>query len=89
MDARAGVTGYRLHDVRRSVATGLGELGVLPHIIEAILNHYSGHRSGVAGDARCATALGGSSRPNNKQLGNDAYVGVSYLNLALDQITKS
>jgi len=21
---------------------------VLPHIIEAILNHYSGHRSGVA-----------------------------------------
>ena len=49
MDARAGVTGYRLHDVRRSVATGLGELGVLPHIIEAILNHYSGHRSGVAG----------------------------------------
>ena len=49
VDGRAGVTGYRLHDVRRSVATGLGELGVLPHIIEAILNHYSGHRSGVAG----------------------------------------
>jgi hypothetical protein len=27
----------------------LGELGVQPHHIEAILNHYSGHRSGVAG----------------------------------------
>jgi hypothetical protein len=24
-------------------------LGVQPHHIEAILNHYSGHRSGVAG----------------------------------------
>jgi len=27
----------------------LGEIGVQPHHIEAILNHYSGHRSGVAG----------------------------------------
>lgn len=25
------------------------KLGVLPHIIEAILNHVSGHKSGVAG----------------------------------------
>jgi len=24
-------------------------LGVLPHIVEAILNHVSGHRAGVAG----------------------------------------
>jgi hypothetical protein len=27
----------------------MAELGVLPHIIEAILNHISGHKSGVAG----------------------------------------
>jgi len=27
----------------------MAELGVLPHIIEAILNHVSGHRAGVAG----------------------------------------
>jgi hypothetical protein len=27
----------------------LGELGIQPHHIEAILNHYSGHRAGVAG----------------------------------------
>jgi len=27
----------------------MGELGVLPHIIEACLNHQSGHKSGVAG----------------------------------------
>ena len=49
LDARAGIPPYRLHDLRRSCATQLGELGVQPHHIEAILNHYSGHRSGVAG----------------------------------------
>lgn len=41
---------WRLHDIRRTVATRLGEdLGVLPHVVEAILNHISGHRAGVAG----------------------------------------
>jgi integrase len=40
---------WRLHDLRRSAATGMAELGVLPHIIEAVLNHVSGHRAGVAG----------------------------------------
>jgi integrase len=49
LDARCGVTDWRLHDLRRTCATGLGELGVLPHIIETILNHVSGHRAGVAG----------------------------------------
>jgi integrase len=40
---------WRLHDLRRTAATGMAELGVLPHIIEAILNHVSGHKAGVAG----------------------------------------
>src|SRR5262249_31322266 len=40
---------WRLHDLRRTAATMMAELGVLPHIIEAILNHVSGHKSGVAG----------------------------------------
>ncbi len=40
---------WRLHDLRRTAATMMAELGVLPHIIEAILNHVSGHRAGVAG----------------------------------------
>jgi hypothetical protein len=26
-----------------------GELGIAPHVVEAVLNHSSGHRSGVAG----------------------------------------
>ena len=44
-----GVADWRIHDLRRTAATGMAELGVQPHIIEAILNHYSGYRSGVAG----------------------------------------
>ena len=43
------LTAWRIHDLRRTAATGMAELGVLPHIIEAILNHVSGHKSGVAG----------------------------------------
>jgi integrase len=40
---------WRLHDLRRSAATGMAEIGILPHVIEAALNHISGHKSGVAG----------------------------------------
>ena len=55
--AEAGhrVPPWRLHDIRRTVATGLAELGVQPHIIEAILNHRSGHKAGVAGIYNRAT----------------------------------
>jgi len=49
LDGRLGIAPWVLHDLRRSAATGMGELGIQPHHIEAILNHYSGHRSGVAG----------------------------------------
>src|SRR6516164_1673821 len=41
--------GWTLHDLRRSTATHMAEIGVQPHIIEAVLNHVSGHKSGVAG----------------------------------------
>jgi integrase len=40
---------WRLHDIRRTVATRLVDLGVQPHIVEAVLNHISGHKAGVAG----------------------------------------
>jgi integrase len=44
------ISDWRLHDLRRSAATGMAErLGVLPHVLEAILNHVSGFRAGVAG----------------------------------------
>src|SRR5262245_29380581 len=40
---------WRLHDLRRTAATGMADIGVQPHIIEAVLNHISGHKVGVAG----------------------------------------
>lgn len=47
---------WRLHDIRRTVATRLADtVGTQPHIIEAILNHISGHKSGVAGIYNRAT----------------------------------
>jgi hypothetical protein len=33
----------------------MAELGVQPHIIEAVLNHVSGHKGGVAGIYNRAT----------------------------------
>jgi integrase len=49
LDQRAQIQPWRLHDLRRTCATGMAELGVHPHIIEAVLNHVSGHKAGVAG----------------------------------------
>jgi integrase len=51
LDRRLGdqVGPWRLHDLRRSAATRMCDLGVAPHVVEQILNHHSGHRGGVAG----------------------------------------
>ncbi|GJD96596.1 Tyrosine recombinase XerC [Methylobacterium iners] len=38
-----------LHDLRRTCATGMANLGILPHVVEAVLNHVSGSRGGIAG----------------------------------------
>jgi integrase len=40
---------WRLHDLRRTAATGMIDLGIEPHHVEAVLNHHGGHRAGVAG----------------------------------------
>jgi len=49
LDQRLRIASWRLHDLRRTCATQMAELGVQPHIIEAVLNHVSGHKAGVAG----------------------------------------
>jgi integrase len=49
LDQRSGVTGWTLHDLRRTAATGLQKLGVRIETTEAILNHVSGSRAGIAG----------------------------------------
>jgi integrase len=51
LDARIGskLPPWRIHDLRRTCATGLQRLGVRLEVTEAVLNHVSGSRSGVAG----------------------------------------
>jgi integrase len=60
LDGRLAAAGVKLekwiqHDLRRSVATGTAELGIAPHIVEAVLNHVSGHKAGIAGVYNRAT----------------------------------
>src|SRR5262249_35031066 len=55
LDARIAKAGHRLapwtlHDFRRSISTALHDrFGVPPHVVEVILGHAGGHKSGVAG----------------------------------------
>jgi integrase len=44
-----GLEHWTIHDLRRTVATGMCEIGTEPHVVEAVLNHVSGHKAGVAG----------------------------------------
>jgi integrase len=43
------VPAWRLHDLRRTAATGMAALGCAPHIVERVLNHISGTQSGLVG----------------------------------------
>ncbi len=40
---------WRLHDLRRTLATGLQKLGVRLEVTEAVLGHISGSRAGIVG----------------------------------------
>jgi len=55
LDQRCSISPWRLHDLRRTVVTGMAELGIQPHITEAVVNHVSGHKAGVAGVYNRAT----------------------------------
>lgn len=50
IDCHAQLTGadWRVHDLRRTVATNMAMLRIAPHVIEAVLNHRTGIVSGVA-----------------------------------------
>jgi integrase len=41
LDKLSGVTGWTLHDLRRTFRTNLGKLGVAPYIAERLVNHVS------------------------------------------------
>jgi integrase len=47
--ANATILPWRIHDLRRSTVTGMVELGIRPDVVEAVVNHISGARAGVAG----------------------------------------
>jgi integrase len=49
LDEASGVKDWRLHDLRRTLATGLQRLGVRLEVTEAVLNHVSGSRAGIVG----------------------------------------
>jgi integrase len=50
LDGRINISAWTLHDLRRTLATRMAEdLAIPPHIIETMINHVSGVRSGVAG----------------------------------------
>ena len=40
---------WRIHDLRRTLATGLQRLGIRFEVTEAVLNHVSGAKGGIAG----------------------------------------
>jgi integrase len=49
LDKLSGVADFTLHDLRRTVASGMARLEVALPVIEKVLNHVSGSFAGVAG----------------------------------------
>ena len=49
LDRASRVTDWTLHDIRRTVASGLQRLGVRLEVTEAVLNHKSGSTAGIVG----------------------------------------
>jgi integrase len=47
--ASAKLEPWRFHDIRHSISTGMNGIGIQPHIVEAVINHVSGFKAGVAG----------------------------------------
>jgi len=48
LDGLCGIRGWRLHDLRRTIVSGMARMGIPPHVADKILNHQSGTISGVA-----------------------------------------
>jgi integrase len=47
LDKASGITNWRTHDLRRTLATGMQKLGVIEPVIEAVLGHTTGRRKGI------------------------------------------
>jgi integrase len=65
---------WTIHDIRRSVVTGMNDLGTSPHVVEAIVNHVTGEaKKGVAGTYNKARYL--KERTNALQAWADHITG--------------
>jgi integrase len=49
LDEKVKIAPWHIHDLRRAVSTGMNDLGIMPFIVESVLNHVSGFKGGVAG----------------------------------------
>jgi integrase len=49
LDKAMKIPDWVFHDLRRTAASGMAKLQIPPHVIEAVLNHISGAKAGVAG----------------------------------------
>jgi integrase len=49
LDELSGVSDWVLHDLRRTVASGMARLGISLAVIEKVLNHASGSFAGIVG----------------------------------------
>jgi len=49
LDKTTGVTDWTLHDIRRTVASGMQRLGIRLEVTEKVLNHRSGSFAGIVG----------------------------------------
>jgi hypothetical protein len=71
LDARIAELGkplpdWVIHDLRRTAATGMADIGIQPHAVEAVLNHISGSKRGVAGVYNRSTYAPEKKRALNK-----------------------
>jgi Site-specific recombinase XerD len=49
LDERCGVSAWRLHDLRRTFASGMASIGIALPVTERLLNHVSGSFGGIVG----------------------------------------
>ena len=56
LDEIVKIPAWRIHDLRRTVSTGMNELGVEPHVVEAVLGHTVKGVAGVYNRAKYETA---------------------------------
>src|SRR5262249_7354416 len=49
LEAAAGFDGWWIHDLRRTVASGMARLGISLPVVEKVLNHSSGSFAGIVG----------------------------------------